>query len=123
MISKFSGLATLATSVAIQAGADAEEALVLLEEGRGIILGLLFDIRSDVSTLRTSHPELAKKFEELRDELDAPSAKSELERGFDAISLDLTRRDRLSKSLMMSFVIHVDKKTFKISWGLLLSQN
>ncbi|KAF4436508.1 TPR domain-containing protein [Fusarium austroafricanum] len=70
MIKQFAGLTTLAASVALQTGASAEDALQLLEDGRGIILGLMFEARSDVEVLRTKRPDLAAKFEQLRDEID-----------------------------------------------------
>jgi CHAT domain-containing protein len=86
VLRRFADLATLATSVALEAATtnaitadgdaadDAtEDALSLLEDGRGIILGLLFEIRSDVAVLRKEHPDLAARFERLRDELDAPA--------------------------------------------------
>jgi hypothetical protein len=43
MIKKFTGLPTLATSVALHTGATAEDALKVLEDGRRTILGLLFE--------------------------------------------------------------------------------
>ncbi|KAI3318569.1 hypothetical protein HD806DRAFT_540181 [Xylariaceae sp. AK1471] len=52
LLLKFTGLATLAASVALQTGATAEDALQLLGDGRGIILGLLFEAQSDVGVLR-----------------------------------------------------------------------
>jgi tetratricopeptide (TPR) repeat protein len=52
MIKRFAGLATLATSIALETGAGAEEAVQILEEGRGVILGLLFEVRSDLEGLR-----------------------------------------------------------------------
>lgn len=75
IVRRFAGLATLAAATALEVGAEASDALALLEEGRGIILGLLFEARSDVGTLR-AHPEhvaLAEEFERLRDALDRPS--------------------------------------------------
>ncbi|EJT72525.1 hypothetical protein GGTG_09390 [Gaeumannomyces tritici R3-111a-1] len=72
-VRKLVALGTLAAATALQLGADAGEALALLEEGRGHILGLLFDARLDVSALR-AHSEhaaaAADEYERLREELD-----------------------------------------------------
>jgi hypothetical protein len=97
MVKKFAGLAALATSVALETGAGAEEALVLLEEGRGFILGLLFEVRSDIADLRREHPELAAEFERIRDSLDSAAVHGDLESMATQISLNLTQRGKIAK--------------------------
>ncbi|KAI9896028.1 hypothetical protein N3K66_009097 [Trichothecium roseum] len=65
------GLASSASATALNAGTSPEHALQLLELGRGIIAGLLMDLRWDIGDLKSEHPELAEKFISLRDELDS----------------------------------------------------
>ncbi|WP_327281653.1 CHAT domain-containing tetratricopeptide repeat protein [Streptomyces sp. NBC_01205] len=45
----------------------AERALGMLEVGRAVLLGQALDDRSDLTELRERHPELARRFTELRD--------------------------------------------------------
>ncbi|CUS11113.1 unnamed protein product, partial [Tuber aestivum] len=71
-LSELSGLASIAASVALQAGRGAYHSLKLLELGRGIIMGFLIDSRSDVSDLKTDHPVLFGQFQSLRLEIDSP---------------------------------------------------
>ncbi|RHZ62534.1 CHAT domain-containing protein [Aspergillus thermomutatus] len=66
-------LASLATAAALNAGKTPFEALRLLEQGRGVIAGLLLDIRTDISELTAKQPGLAAEFLSLRDRLDTPS--------------------------------------------------
>lgn len=68
-LSQLTGLAAVAASCALNAGKDAGEALQVLESGRGIISSWQISTRSDVSDLETSHPELAKKYLDLREQL------------------------------------------------------
>ena len=49
-----------------------EQALETLEKGRTTILSQLLGDRSDISTLSNAHPELARLFESLLDEINAP---------------------------------------------------
>ena len=49
-----------------------EEALEYLEKGRAVILSQLIDGRSDVFDLAQLHPELASKYQDLRDEVNTP---------------------------------------------------
>ncbi|KAF5012640.1 hypothetical protein FDECE_1271, partial [Fusarium decemcellulare] len=73
ILEEFEGLATHAASAALEAKRPTSDAVRLLELGRGIITGLRFGIRTDLNKLRKTHPELADKFEQLRDELDSPT--------------------------------------------------
>ena len=71
MLSKNDGLASDAAAVALNAGNDAYHALELLELGRGVIAGLLLDMRTDISALQKKYPKLAEEFSYHRDELDS----------------------------------------------------
>ncbi|KAI1118248.1 CHAT domain-containing protein [Nemania sp. NC0429] len=68
-----SGLASFAAAAALNAGKEAHHALELLEHGRGIMSGLLLDMRTDISDVQKYYPDLAKEFVYLADELDSPS--------------------------------------------------
>jgi tetratricopeptide (TPR) repeat protein len=72
----FSGFATDACSLALQVGQPAERALEELERGRGVILSLLMDDRSDISHLEAEHPELHAQYEALRLQLSNPPQKT-----------------------------------------------
>ncbi|EJT69155.1 hypothetical protein GGTG_13264 [Gaeumannomyces tritici R3-111a-1] len=73
MLANFAGLASMAAATALNAGSGAFHALQRLELGRGIIAGLLMDMRGDISDLKRKHPNLADEFIALRDELDSPA--------------------------------------------------
>ncbi|MER5597332.1 CHAT domain-containing protein [Streptomyces sp. NPDC002265] len=64
------GLAADAAACALQA-AGPEAALVLLEQGRGVLLQQLLDTRVDLTDLQAREPELAARFEQLCAALDA----------------------------------------------------
>ncbi|KAF3035093.1 hypothetical protein E8E12_002629 [Didymella heteroderae] len=70
-LSPFSGLASFAAAVSLQAGNDALHALQLLEKGRGLIGASLLELRSDISKLSDVYPDIAARLEELRNQLDA----------------------------------------------------
>lgn len=70
ILSQFSGLASFAAVAALNANKDPCHALQLLELGRGIIAGLLLEMRADISALREQDARLAKEFVSLRDKLD-----------------------------------------------------
>ena len=72
ILEKLMGLASLATSVSLEAGESPMEALRLLELGRSVTNGQLLDYRSDISHLEECYPTLAKDFDTLRQEMDSP---------------------------------------------------
>ncbi|KAK6530390.1 hypothetical protein TWF694_003745 [Orbilia ellipsospora] len=78
-LSEFMGLASIAATAAIEAGESSYRVVQLLELGRGVITGLRFGMRSNLSELRAEHSELAKRFERLRDVLDSPSSSGGLD--------------------------------------------
>ncbi|KAL8295079.1 hypothetical protein RB600_000852 [Gaeumannomyces tritici] len=73
MLADSAGLASMAAATALNAGKEASHALQLLELGRGVIAGLLMDMRGDISDLKRKHPSLADEFIVLRDALDSPA--------------------------------------------------
>ncbi|PVI03265.1 hypothetical protein DM02DRAFT_698160 [Periconia macrospinosa] len=73
ILTDFTGLASMAAATALNAEKEAYTALQLLELGRGIIAGLLLETRMDISALDKQHPQFAKEFVSLRDELDSPT--------------------------------------------------
>ncbi|CUS09064.1 unnamed protein product, partial [Tuber aestivum] len=71
MLSQISGLASVATSMALQAGREPYHGLKLLELGRGIIMGFSIDARSEASDLKADHPLVFHQFNSLRVEIDS----------------------------------------------------
>lgn len=66
------GLASEAAAVALEIGKEAVAALQLLEDGRGVLLGSLYDLRSNIEALEREHRDLAFQFRDLRERLNAP---------------------------------------------------
>ncbi|KAJ5369314.1 uncharacterized protein N7496_009074 [Penicillium cataractarum] len=76
ILASFAGLASMAAATALNAGESACHALQLLEVGRGVIAGLLMELRGDISDLTQQHPDLADELISLREELDSPVDRS-----------------------------------------------
>ncbi|MEV6717654.1 CHAT domain-containing protein [Lentzea sp. NPDC051208] len=74
-LTAFAGLASDAAACAIQAG-DPRLAVALLEQGRGVMLGHALDARTELTDLAERHPDLARRFDELRTALDTPDSAS-----------------------------------------------
>ena len=75
-LGQWTGIAANAAACALAAGQE-DTALVLLEQGRGVLLSRALDARADVTRLHARNPALAAEFEELRVALDTiydPSA-------------------------------------------------
>ena len=64
----------MAASFAINAKEAPEEVLRRLEMGRGVVGGLIFDVRVELPGLKPKFPHLANEFSHHRDELDSPHA-------------------------------------------------
>jgi CHAT domain-containing protein/tetratricopeptide (TPR) repeat protein len=100
------GFASKAASVAIMAGKSAYEAIQLLELGRGIIIGSLSEMRSNISGLQGAHPELADQFVQLQEQLDAPvssdtsSERYEAAKKFDRLLADIRERPGFERFLL-----------------------
>ena len=75
-LTRFAGIATMATSAALNAGEDLLHSLQILESGRGHIANMLMDTRHDISELESKHRELARKFVTLRERLDSATAQT-----------------------------------------------
>lgn len=73
MLEEFAGLASMVTAIALKAGKELHLALEALELGRGVITGLLMEMRTDISDLKRDYREIAEEFESLRDGLDSPA--------------------------------------------------
>lgn len=69
-LARFGGLASDAAACAIELGRP-ERAITLLELGRGVLLAQSLDTRTDLTDLDERHPELARRFSQLCDQLDA----------------------------------------------------
>ncbi|WP_248959584.1 hypothetical protein [Sphaerisporangium perillae] len=67
-LARFASLAPSAAACAVRAG-DAERAVELLEQGRGVLLGQALDTKDEVSELRARRPDLAETFLDLRDRM------------------------------------------------------
>ncbi|GAB2873892.1 CHAT domain-containing protein [Streptomyces deserti] len=66
------GLAGRAAAVALNAGRP-QEALRLLEQGRGVLLAQALDARDDMTDLRARAPHLADRIQEIRALLESPA--------------------------------------------------
>ena len=71
LVAGLEGLACDAAAVALLAGERPFVALSLLETGRGIIMGSLLGLRSDIDQLQHEHPKLAAEYLRLRDKVDS----------------------------------------------------
>jgi len=71
-ISQFSSITSRAVSLHIADGDPPYDSLKLLDLGRGVLASLQLELRTDISTLETSHPDLARQFRGLREQLDPP---------------------------------------------------
>lgn len=101
VLSKYAGLAALAASIALNAGKEPYHALELLELGRSIIATLAIGAYPDISDLRQSYSELAREYEDLRDELDSPADPESLlqpTQSRDTYGLRLQRRYEAEKA-------------------------
>jgi hypothetical protein len=69
----FAGLASDAAACTLAASDQAGvlEAITLLEQGRGVLVGHLLGDSADLTPVRAVAPQLAAEFEQLRDELDS----------------------------------------------------
>ena len=75
-MSQFINITSRAVSLHLADADDLFKSIQLLELGRGIISNLQLEVRSDISVLEESHPDLARQFHNLRDQIDPPSKTS-----------------------------------------------
>ncbi|KAH7159360.1 CHAT domain-containing protein [Fusarium sp. MPI-SDFR-AT-0072] len=71
VVSTFGGVATDLCAFLLQSNQPAD-ALRYLEKGRAVIIGQLMDARSDLSILEHQHPDIARRYQRLRDEVNSP---------------------------------------------------
>jgi tetratricopeptide (TPR) repeat protein len=72
-ISHFVGITSNAVSLSLDCGENANDALQLLELGRGVLASWQLEVRSDISQLEASeHSDLARRFRDLRGQLESP---------------------------------------------------
>ncbi|KAK1773057.1 LOW QUALITY PROTEIN: hypothetical protein QBC45DRAFT_455738 [Copromyces sp. CBS 386.78] len=74
LLTEVSGLASDAAAVTLMVGKTPYKAMQLLELGRGVIIGSLREMRTDISNLQQKHPQLAEQYVKLRDQLNAPTS-------------------------------------------------
>ncbi len=72
-IKSISGLAAIGCAISLQFDSDGYNALKVLESGRGTINRLMINSRKDISPLYKCYPYLARRFEHLRNLVNAPS--------------------------------------------------
>ena len=94
-------IASRAAALSLEVEDEPYEALQLLELGRGVIAGMLLDIRTDITALKEEHPILAQRFEQLRNKLDSPLNQPQVlvdeSSYYTHLASTTTRREALSK--------------------------
>ncbi|MCJ1265659.1 hypothetical protein MMC22_005539 [Lobaria immixta] len=73
MMKSVAGIAAIGCAVSLQCDNDGYKAIRILELSRGTINRLTINSRADMSTLYHLHPDLAKRFEDLRFLMNAPT--------------------------------------------------
>lgn len=89
MLGEYTDLAAHAAALALRDSQSSPEeraarALVLLEGGRGVLLGQGLELRRDMTRLRSTEPSLAGRLDELRTALDRPDVSAADRRRLDA---------------------------------------
>ena len=111
-LSRLPGLSSLAASAILQANRTPSEALATLENGRGVMAGLVISSRSDVTDLAMKYPDLHDQYIKLRDMISSPlptvDTGSEIIR-IESIVDSVSRRNEDVRKLEM-----VEKKIRKI---------
>ncbi|KAF5693645.1 hypothetical protein FDENT_1877 [Fusarium denticulatum] len=98
--SKLSGLATEAASIALHSGKSAVVALEFLEMARGVMASSISDLRGDTKELEKELPELAARYNRLREQLDyGPSQRSSFELGEEVWGNEMTQRHDTGEQL------------------------
>ncbi|MFF8289580.1 CHAT domain-containing protein [Streptomyces sp. NPDC016309] len=98
-LSRVRGLAAEAAACAVNAGRP-EQAVLLLEQGRGVLLGRAMATRDGLGRLRGAHPALAERFARLRERLDALEAAGVADTAQGLLPADTTdRRHALAAEL------------------------
>ncbi|RKK09501.1 hypothetical protein BFJ66_g11693 [Fusarium oxysporum f. sp. cepae] len=104
MLGRIVDLACDTAAVALHAGKEPFFALSVLEKGRGILAAAIEQIRVDVLDLEQSHPDLAGRFLELSQVLDAPI------QGGDSVSAQAVANRRAEASVELEHLIDEIRK-------------
>jgi len=96
-LSKLSGLAGDAAAAALNARRNPAHALSLLENARGFMMGTTINCRIDISHLEPTHPDVLRRFNMLRMEVD--TAMSEMA-ALDVLDRGFTIGDHLDLALL-----------------------
>jgi tetratricopeptide (TPR) repeat protein len=75
-ISHFANITSRAVSLNLASAGEPYKSFQMLELGRGFLASLQLEVRSDISLLEASYPDLAKQFQEFRDQIDPPSPRT-----------------------------------------------
>jgi len=71
-LSRLAGVGCEAAAVALEVGGPPARALALLEQGRAVLLARALATRTDTDALRERHPEPARRFDAVMDQLNRP---------------------------------------------------
>lgn len=88
----FYGTVWSAASACLEVSGDTYKAIQLTERGRGIIASLQLDIHSDISMLEQQHPDLGKRFSEVRNVIGSMASTLEDTSSFNSSNADEVRR-------------------------------
>lgn len=98
MLRRFAGFTTMAVAAAFAIGKSASHCLEILEFGRGIINGLRFDSRIDVTLLEAKRPDLAARFVSIQNQLDQLPTQSQGEAMIGpGVRTELNRKHELTR--------------------------
>ncbi|KAF5573692.1 30S ribosomal S17P protein [Fusarium pseudocircinatum] len=98
--SKLAGLATQAASIALHSGKSALDALEFLEMARGLMASSISVLRADTKELERELPELAERYNRLRDQLDdSPTHRSSLQLDDEIWGNAMTKRHNTAEQL------------------------
>ncbi|KAH7210810.1 CHAT domain-containing protein [Fusarium redolens] len=100
VLGQVSGLASDGAATALNAGKDLHIPLQLLEAGRGVLSQSMEEMRTDSSSLRVKHPDLAQELTNIRNALDSPiSYDQESEDSEPSLKVRLQLRQEADKRL------------------------
>lgn len=102
-LSAYTGFPSYAAAVFLEAGVSAYETLQLLELGRGVLINLQLDVRTDITALEDAHPNLAKRFKHLQEKLDTPHLSDSNTVTTNALSYGLERQKARSRDIVDQF--------------------
>ncbi|KAF9773989.1 hypothetical protein IL306_008084 [Fusarium sp. DS 682] len=101
LLSAVVGISSDAAAIALHANKGPKAAIELLETGRGVIAGALFE-QSDITALESEYPKLARSFIALRGQLGAPASADSLstaKRSTPAVQMEGHQRREADRSI------------------------